>query len=224
MAFGSAASTVATEDQKDVARFWADNPTLQWNRSWRGVAAAEGLSGLQAARFFAMLATASSDALIACWDAKYEYMFWRPVTAIRAGGGHPRLEGDAAWTALVPTPPHPEYPAGHGCLSGASTSALRRFFDTDAFSFTIDSTVAGVTTPVRTYQAFSEAMEEVIDARVYGGMHYRSSVEVGERIGRKSARLASRAFRPAIDFGGDDDALDDDGEGADARGRLLPRR
>ena len=137
-----------------------------------------------------------------CWDAKYEYLFWRPVTAIRAGGGDPRLTGDPDWTSLVTTPNHPEYPAGHGCLSGAATTTLRRFFKTDTFDFTIDSTVAGVTTPVRSYSRFSRALDEVIDARVYGGMHFRFSVEAGAEIGREAARLAARAFRPAA---GDDE-------------------
>lgn len=194
---GGAVGGFATDGQKDVGRFWADSPMLQWNRSWRGIARAQGLSGMDAARFFAMLSTAGSDALIACWDAKYEYFFWRPVTSIRAGGGDPRLTGDAEWMSLVTTPNHPEYPAGHGCLSGASTSTLKRFFHDDAVAFTIDSTIAGVTTPVRTYSSFSEALDEVVDARVYGGMHYRFTGEVGARIGGKVARLAARTFRPA---------------------------
>jgi hypothetical protein len=212
MGLGSVSSTVATEDQKNVARFWGDQPMLQWNRAWRGIVTSEGLSGLQAARLFAMLSTASSDALIACWDAKYEYMSWRPVTAIHAGGGSPNLPRDPSWTALVPTPPHPEYPAGHGCLSGAVTSTLKRYFETDAFTFTIDSNFAGVTTPVRTYDRFSAALDEVVDARVYGGMHYRSSVETGARIGKKAARRAARAFGRDWDGGDDDDEGESLGE------------
>jgi len=195
--FGGAVAAEATPAQQDIGRFWGDQPMLQWNRAWRGIAAARGLSGMDAARYFAMLSTASSDALIGCWDAKYEYMAWRPVTAIRAGGGDPRLTGDPDWIGLVATPPHPEYPAGHGCLSGAATTTLRRFFDTDRFDFTIDSTVAGVTTPVRSYSRFSRALDEVIDARVYGGMHFRFSGETGAEVGAKAARAAVRAFRPA---------------------------
>jgi hypothetical protein len=193
---GAAVGGVATDEQKDIGRFWGDQPMLQWNRSWRGIAGAQDLSGLAAARFFAMLSTASADALIGCWDAKYRYMFWRPVTAIQAGG-------DPAWMSLVTTPNHPEYPAGHGCLSGASTRTLKSFFHNDSIPFTIDSTVAGLTTPVRSYPAFSAALDEVIDARVYGGMHYRSSVETGARIGRKASRMAAHAFRRA--HHGDDD-------------------
>jgi hypothetical protein len=208
--FGGAAGGLATEEQKNIGRFWGDQPMLQWNRAWRGIALAQGLSGMDAARFFAMLSTASSDALIACWDAKYEYLFWRPVTAIQAGGGDPRLTGDPSWSSLVTTPNHPEYPGAHGCLSGASTHTMRRFFDTDSLPFTIDSNFAGVTTLVRSYSGFSQALDEVIDARVYGGMHYRSSSEVGARMGKKVAKQTARAFCPARDDDEDDDDSDDD--------------
>lgn len=213
--FGGAVGGLATEEQKNVGRFWGDQPMLQWNRAWRGIALARGLSGMDAARFFAMLSTASSDSLIACWDAKYEYLFWRPVTAIRAGGGDPRLTGDPGWSSLVTTPNHPEYPAAHGCFSSASTGTLKRFFNTDSFAFTIDSTFAGVTTPVRSYSRFSQALDEVTDARVYGGMHHRSSSEVGAKMGRQAAKQAARAFRPACD---DDDDDQDDGDDDDDGG------
>jgi hypothetical protein len=208
--FGGATGGLATEEQQNIGRFWGDQPMLQWNRAWRGIALARNLSGVDTARLFAMLSTASSDALIACWDAKYEYMFWRPVTSIRAGGGDPRLTGDPSWSSLVTTPNHPEYPAGHGCLSGASTTTLESFFNTDWLRFTIDSNSAGVTTPVRSYSSFSQALDEVINARVFGGMHYRSSIEVGARMGRQAAKRAARAFRPALDDGRDDEGDDRD--------------
>jgi hypothetical protein len=136
-------------------------------------------------------------------------MFWRPVTSIPVGGGDPRLPGDPGWSPLVTTPNHPEYPGGHGCFTGASISTLKRFFRTDAFAFTIDSNFAGVTTPVRSYTRLSEALDEMVDARVYGGMHYRFSSEAGAVIGRKAAREAARAFRPAR-FDRDDEGHDDD--------------
>jgi hypothetical protein len=213
--YGPAAGGLATAEQKDIARFWADQPMLQWNRAWRQIAASQGLSGMETARLFAVLTTAGADALIACWDAKYEYMFWRPVTAIPAGGGDPRLEGDPTWASLVATPPHPEYPGGHGCLSGASTGALARFFDRDGVALTIDSNVAGLSTPVRSYGSFSEVLDEVIDARTYGGMHYRFSSEVGAVIGRKAAARAARTFRPARGHHHDHHDGDDDDEDGD---------
>ena len=198
--YGPAVGGLANPEQKDIARFWSDNPVLQWNRAWRGLAVARGLSGLEAARFFAIVVTGGADALIACWDAKYEYLFWRPVTAIRDAE-------DPSWSSLVATPPHPEFPGGHGCLSGASTTALNRYFHRDRIPFTIDSTVAGVVVPVRAYSSFAEVIEEVHDARVFGGMHYRSSSEVGAKMGKKAALRAVHAFRPADD---DDDGLTED--------------
>jgi hypothetical protein len=90
---------------------------------------------------------------------------------------------------------------------------MKRFFRTDSFSFTIDSAVAGVITPVRSYESFSQAIDEVIDARVWGGMHYRSSSEVGARMGTKAAKLAARAFRRASHHDPDEDIEDADGEG-----------
>jgi hypothetical protein len=193
-ALGPETDSTRTAEQTDIARFWADQPMLQWNRAWRGISIGAGLSVQDNARLFAMLTTASSDSLIACWDAKYHYMFWRPVTAIRAGGGNPDLTDDPGWLGLVVTPNHPEYPAAHGCFSGASVETLSSFFGTDRYTFTIDSTFAGVTTPVHTYSSFSQALEEVLDARIYGGMHYPNSTRKGAVLGKEVSHFATRHF------------------------------
>jgi hypothetical protein len=196
---GVATGSTRTPEQTDIGRFWSDQPILQWNRAWRNISITEGLTLEQNARFFAMLATASADAIIACWDSKYTYNFWRPVTAIRAGDtdGNAGTEPDANWIAQVVTPNHPEYPAAHGCFSGSSTETLRYFFGTDNFSFTIDSNVAGLTKPVRSYDSFSQSLDEVLDARVYGGMHYRNSTHKGALIGKQVSRfVTSHFFRP----------------------------
>ena len=197
-AYGPAVGSVRTPEQTDIGRFWSDNPLLQWNRAWRALSMARGLGLAANARYFAMLASASADALIACWDAKYFYNFWRPVSAIRAGDsdGNPDTEPDAAWIGLVVTPNHPEYPAAHGCFSGAATETLRHFFGRDV-SFSIDSTVPGLTHPVRTYGSFSDALMEVLSARIYGGMHYRHSTRVGANVGRQVSRFTTgHFFRP----------------------------
>jgi len=193
-ALGPGTGSTRTAEQTNIGRFWADPPMLQWNRAWRGISIGAGLSVQDNARLFAMLATASSDSLIACWDAKYHYMFWRPVTAIRAGGGNPELTDDPSWLGLVTTPNHPEYPAAHGCFSGASVETLSYFFRTDDFTFTITSNFAGVTTPVRTYSSFSQALQEVLDARIYGGMHYRNSTHKGALVGKQVSHFATRHF------------------------------
>jgi hypothetical protein len=198
-ALGVAVGSVRTPEQTDIARFWSDNPALQWNRAWRALSISRGLGVSENARYFAMLTSASADALIACWDAKYTYNFWRPVTAIRAGDtdGNPDTAPDPTWISLVVTPNHPEYPAAHGCFSGASTETLSYFFGTDAVTFSMDSTVAGLTNTVRTYARLSDALAEVLDARVYGGMHYRHSTHIGANVGKQVSRFTTaHFFRP----------------------------
>lgn len=193
---GAATGSTRTPEQTDIGRFWSDQPILQWNRAWRNISIEHGLSLQDNARFFAMLATASADAIIACWDSKFTYSFWRPVTAIRAGDtdGNPATEPDPNWIAQVITPNHPEYPAAHGCFSGASTQTLKSFFGTDDFDFTIDSKIAGLTNPMRSYGSFSQALDEVSDARVYGGMHYRNSTHKGGNIGKQVSRYVTTHF------------------------------
>jgi hypothetical protein len=193
---GPAIGSSRTSEQTDIARFWSDNPPLQWNRAWRALSVAKGLGLADNARYFAMLTSASADALIACWDAKYFYNFWRPVTAIRAGDsdGNPDTAPDPSWISLIVTPNHPEYPAAHGCFSGASVETLKDFFGTDRVSFSIDSAAAGVVNPVRSYSRFSDALYEVLDARIYGGMHYRNSTRIGANLGKQISRFTNRHF------------------------------
>jgi hypothetical protein len=195
-ALGSMVGSSRTPEQTDIARFWSDNPPLQWNRAWRALSVAKGLGLADNARYFAMLTSASADALIACWDAKYFYNFWRPVTAIRAGDsdGNSETAPDPAWIGLIATPNHPEYPAAHGCFSGASTETLKYFFGTDNVGFWTDSTVAMVVNPIRTYSRFSDALAEILEARIYGGMHYRNSTRIGANIGKQVSRFTTSHF------------------------------
>ena len=196
---GRASGSTRTPEQTDLGRFVSDQPMLQWNRAWRGISVAQGMSLAENSRFFAMLTTASADALISCWDTKFFYNFWRPVTAIRAGDldGNPATESDPNWIGLVVTPNHPEYPAAHGCFSSASTGILKSFFGTDDYNFSMDSTVAGLTNPVRHYTRFSQALEDMLDARIYGGMHYRNSTHKGAIIGKQVSRyVTTHFFRP----------------------------
>jgi hypothetical protein len=144
---GAKVGSTRTPEQTDIGVFWSDQPMLQWNRAWRGIATTQQLSIEPEARFFAMLYMAVSDAVIGCWDSKFHYAFWRPVTAIRAGGANPELTADPTWESNVITPNHPEYPAAHGCVSSATVNTLRTFFGTDDIAFTIDSTVAGLLQP-----------------------------------------------------------------------------
>lgn len=195
--YGGAVGSLRTAEQTDLAKFVGGpgvQPMLQWHSAWRGIADSQALSTLAAARLFAMLATAGSDALIGCWDSKFTYAFWRPVTAIRAGGGNPILTADPAWIGVVTTPNHPEYPAAHGCLSGAVTEVLASYFGTDEFHFTMTSAAPGLLQPVRSYDRFSQALTDILNARVYGGMHYRNSTIFGAGLGKQIARQALDHF------------------------------
>lgn len=202
-AYGGAISTVRTPEQTDLAEFVGGpgvNPMSQWHGTWRDIAATQGLSVLAAARLFAMLATTASDALIGCWDSKYEYAFWRPVTAIRAGGGNPSLVPDPTWIGLVTTPNHPEYPAAHGCFSGSVVEALTAYFGTDRLHFTMTSPAPGLLQPVRSYDRFSQVLTDILNARIYGGMHYRNSTVFGTELGRQVARqVVEHFFLPRMD-------------------------
>lgn len=197
-ALGVATGSTRTPEQTDVARFWADHPILQAHRTWRGISNKAGLSLDENARLFALLTTVNTDSLIVCWDSKYDYSFWRPVTAIPAGDtdDNPGTASDPAWLPLLTTPNHPEYPSAHGCFSTATLETLRDFFGTDqpAFTIEIDSAVAGLTTPVRSYSSFSQVIDEIAEARIYGGLHYRFSVHDGVEIGKQVARFATRHF------------------------------
>jgi hypothetical protein len=193
---GAATGSTRTPEQTDLARFISDQPMLQWNRAWRGISASQGLNLLNNARFFALLTTAGCDSVIAGWDSKFFYNYWRPVTAIRAGDtdGNPDTVPDPNWIGVVVTPNHPEYPAAHGCFSGASCETLTYFFGTDNFNFDMDSLVPGLLQPVRHYTSFSQALKDILDARVYGGMHFRNSTEKGALIGKQVSHFATRHF------------------------------
>lgn len=187
---GDLHSAARTAAQTDIALFWTENTPQQWNRAIRGVASQSGLDLSETARLLALTNVAMADAWIGCWDGKYTYRFWRPVTAIRAGG-------EPGWTPLAVTPNHPEYPAAHGCVSAAAAEALSRFFDGDTNTFTMDSTVTGTT---HTFARFREAGDEAGMARIYGGMHYLNSVLVGQELGRNVVdHLVDRGFFRQVD-------------------------
>jgi hypothetical protein len=207
-AYGGAVSSARTAEQTDLGEFFGGpgvNPMLQWHGTWRGIAAGQELSIMGAARLFALLSTASSDALIGCWDSKFQYAFWRPVTAVRAGGGNSESVADPTWIGLVTTPNHPEYPAAHGCFSGSVVEVLKSYFGTDKLHFTMSSAAPGLLQPVRSYDHFSRALTDILDARIYGGMHYRNSTVVGAELGKQVAHQAiEHYFRPCNDDDGDE--------------------
>src|SRR5205823_9942121 len=128
----------------------------------------------QSARMFALVDLALADAFIVCWHSKESFNFWRPVTAITLGGGNPNLQADPNWTPLINTPNHPEYTSGHTSTSGAAVTALKQFFHGDA-TFTMTSKYPRSPQAQRTFHRFDDALNEVIDARVWVGIHWRNS-------------------------------------------------
>ncbi len=183
-------SVSRTPEQLDVARFWAEHTAVQWNRHLRQLAAAAQLGLVDTARMLAMVHVASADATVGCFDAKYSFVSWRPVHAIQRADtdDNPRTAPDVTWNALLNVN-HPEYPSAHSCWTQAVTDTLRYFFGTDEAEFALDSTVTGNT---RQYARFSEVAEEVQDARVWAGIHFRFSTDDGAAIGRQVARLVTR--------------------------------
>ncbi|HEX9122977.1 MAG TPA: vanadium-dependent haloperoxidase [Actinomycetota bacterium] len=193
---GSLTSTVRTPDQTDAALFWQANGAVLWNAIFRQLAETQELDIAQAARLFAMANMAGADGVIACWNDKYYWNFWRPITAIRQADtdGNPATEADPTWTPLFGTPPFPEHPSGHTCVSGAVVETLKDFFGTDKVPFSTFSTFSGTT---RGFDRFSEAIKEITDARVWAGIHFRTADTQGHVIGRKVSHwLEKHYFRP----------------------------
>lgn len=183
---GSSTSTTRTAEQTLAARFWAEPPLQQRRGSIRKVVLDHDLDVVQAARLTAMVSVTVGDALIACFDAKYQYAFWRPITAIRAGetDGNEATLGDPAWSPLLPaTPNHPEYPSAHSCTTPAVGRVIARFLGTQKVDFTVPS-VTGLGD--RHFDTVDDLQDEVGNARIWGGIHYRSAVEDGIRIGKKT--------------------------------------
>jgi len=206
-AWGAATGSPRTDEQTEIGRFYTEHAVAQYSRAFRRYVNAKGLSVRKAARFFAIANTSILDSQIACWDAKFTYNFWRPVTAIRAGDtdGNPETEPDPAWIGLATTPPHPEYPAAHGCWTSATARTLEHFNGTDNVRFALDSAVTGTT---RVFASTRALTAEIIDARIYGGMHYRFSGKAGAHIGEQVADyVAAHYFRPIND---DDDVNEEE--------------
>lgn len=184
---GNLNSTTRTAEQTEIAQFWADGPGTftppgHWNQIAERVSLAQGNTLSENARLFALLNIAEADAGIVAWDAKYEYNFWRPVTAIQQADtdGNPNTIADPSWTPLLVTPPFPEYISGHSTFSGAADSVLTSFFGD--ISFTTNS--IGLPGVIRSFDSFTEAADEAGISRIYGGIHFQSANADGLAAGR----------------------------------------
>jgi hypothetical protein len=196
---GRVDSASRTPAQTDLARFWTDHDLRQWNDAMLRLASARGLDLVQTARMLAMAHVAGGDAMIACFDAKFHYWFWRPYQAIPGAGadGNPATQADPSWTPLGTTPNFPEYPSAHACHSSAIVAALDAFFGTDAVAFTLDSRAPGVTERTRTYGRLHDVVKDVDWARVLVGFHFRNSDLQGTTLGRTVGRyVVQHAFQP----------------------------
>jgi PAP2 superfamily len=179
-----------TAEQTSIARFWYEGSPAGWSRIVRVVAESQGLDSWDTARLLALVNLAMADGFIAGFKTKYDFNFWRPVTAIRAGDtdGNDATVADPSWSTLLNTPAVPDYTSTHSVLGGAASAVLRRFFRDDDIAFTVTSGVpfAGLT---RSFTSFSQAAAENGDSRIYAGIHFRSAVEDGIAQGAKIGRF-----------------------------------
>ena len=198
---GAANSTVRTAEQTNIAKFWASGPGTatppgQWNMVASVIAQDQQLSLPQSTRMYAILDMALADAAILCWNTKFHYELWRPVTAIRQADldGNDKTTADPAWLPLLTTPPFPTYTSGHSTFSAAGATVLAGIFGTDDVSFTLPSEAAGV--PARSFNSFSEAAAEAGRSRIYGGIHFEFDNVEGQKSGRQIGTLAVNTLLP----------------------------
>jgi hypothetical protein len=183
---GAQDSETRTSHQTDAAIYWGmASPPATWSRIVRMLDVQEELSTADGARLYAQLYLTAADAFIAGWDDKAHWSFWRPITAIRQADtdGNPATEKDEGWLPRLPNPPYPEHPSGHLVLSGSFVETLQEFFHRDQMSWT--DTAAGKT---MTYSSFSEALDEIISARVWSGIHFRAADEQSAHLAKQVAK------------------------------------
>jgi hypothetical protein len=190
---GDIASRERPKDRADVARFYAPDDIVPiYFSAARQVSLAQRKTLAENARIFALLGMAIFDAMIVCFDSKYFYDYWRPVTAIRLGhtDGNRRTDADPTWTPFVFTPPFPSYPSGHASFGGAARRVLERVFGKDGLAITLAS--PEVPDVVLHYGSWKQITDDIDDARIYGGVHYRFDQEEAARQGRKVGRYVLR--------------------------------
>ena len=190
-AMGARFNSERTAEQTNLAYFWALNYPAVWNRVVRDMAASQSLPISENSRLSAFVNVSMADAIITSWDSKITYNFWRPLTAIRLGNDDTNSDtvGDPTWEPLVNTPNYPDYTSGANNASGAATRSLALYFGTDEMTFTVftTNTTAGIPTSI-TYTRFSDAAEDVVNARIWEGIHFRFADEEARKQGRHVAQ------------------------------------
>jgi len=200
-ALGALASTnlttlARTPQQTDIGYFWSENFLAQWNRAIRAIATKHVHNIGDNARLFALANLAAGDAFITAWDSKRHYNFWRPSTAINEGenDGNPNTLGDPAWLPLIANPPYPDYTSGANNLSGAFTKTLELYFHRNNFTFEVTSNAPLAVQKTRTFTKFSQASDQVVDARIYLGIHFRTADKAAQKQGRQAAAFVFDHF------------------------------
>jgi hypothetical protein len=194
---GAKVGSARNEEQTRIAKFWEFTGPGTYMPLGTGIVKQKSTDLTDSARALALLSMASHDAAIAVFDSKYAYNFWRPVTAIRNGDrdGNDATERDDRWEPFIPTPMHPEYPCAHCTMQGAAAAALRGVYGNDIPEVKLASTTApGVE---RRFTRLSDYVDEVVNARIYDGVHYRTSGEAGATLGRQVGEYTfANYFKP----------------------------
>ena len=194
---GKSNSTTRTAEQTDLANFWNANYVALWCSVTRNLAEANLDNEGNSARLLALVSMSMADAAITAWDSKITFVFWRPITAIREGDndGNPKTIGDPTWSPLIASPPYPDYTSGANNLTASATRALSLFFGTNEMNFSVTTTNPGPTvTDTRDFTKFNDAQEEVVNARIYEGIHFRFADELARKQGRLVAQWAHSHF------------------------------
>jgi hypothetical protein len=187
---GALTGSTRTAEQTDIAYFWSENFIAQWNRAACALLDKRVPTNIgNRARLLALMNLAIADAAVTAWDSKRFYYFWRPVTAIREGDndGNPDTVGDTTWQSLINNPNYPDYTSGANNLTGAATKMMELFFGRDDITFTVTSNAPAAIKKERTFRSFSAAAQQVVNARVYLGIHFRFADTAARTQGRAVA-------------------------------------
>jgi len=211
---GRSTQSDRTPEQTDLALFWYSNYLVLWERALRDIATANQLSIDDSARLFALANLAMGDAVITAWDTKLHYHFWRPYTAIHEADndGNPETISDANWLPLVNNPNYPDYTSGANNVTGAITRMLALFFGTDEMTFTVATTYPLAIQRARTYNRFSDAAHDVVNVRIWEGIHFRFADVQARKQGRHVAQWVFGHFLRSVDADDHDDHDDGDEE------------
>ena len=203
-ALGAINSTTRTTEQTYITKWWQSNPVVSWNAVARDLVARDDLDAAESARLFAMTNLSGADAAINCWNDKYHFDFWRPFQAIRRAGepaeGNPDTSPDPTWTPLI-SAPYPDHVSGHMCHDGVHVTVLRMFFGDvieGGYQITSASTLlAPAEERTRTFDTFSQALDEIVEARIWAGLHFRAADVQGRDLGINVANfMADNYFQP----------------------------